>query len=82
MTLFPAAPPAMRTVVEPAAAASKCPASPGGVNKESPAATAAAASKNEPTSPTEVENSSWLVNAPSAGRATTAASRSTWPRAR
>ena len=64
MTLFPAAPPAMRTVVEPAAAASKCPASPGGVNKESPAATAAAASKNEPTSPTEVENSSWLVNAP------------------
>ena len=64
MTLSPAAPPAVRAVVEPAAAASKCPASPGGVNKESPAATAAAASKNEPTSPTEAENSSWLINTP------------------
>lgn len=64
MTLSPADPPAVRAVMEPAAAASKCPASPGGVNKASPAATAAAASKNEPTSPAEVENSSWLVNTP------------------
>ena len=59
MTLSPAAaPPAAKAVVEAAAVAataSKCPASPGG-------ATAAAANKH--ASPTEAENSSWLVNTP------------------
>ena len=65
MTLSPAAPPAVRAVVEPAAAASKCPASPGSVNKGSPAATASiAAANNTDASPTDAENSSWLVNTP------------------
>ena len=65
MTFSPAAPPAVKAVVELAAAASKCPASPGSVNKGSPAATASiAAANNTDASPTDAENSSWLVNTP------------------